>query len=117
MRLLIAVRLFGSWPSPASSNRVMGASTTFGASNFSSEEPPALMTRAGWYSNHACIAATFSDCLGSDSGPYFTKLCQPCQENSWLSHIATNGRYARASWMSDNHEFSWQGWQSFVKYG
>ena len=75
----------------------MGASTTWGGSNRSSDGPLGLNIRAGWYSKNAWFAATLRVCAGRVIPSNFCMLCQPCQLNSWLSHMQTNGQRARAS--------------------
>ena len=61
-RALMAARLFGSWLTPRASMLESGLFSTWGASNAS--PAPCLMTRAGWYSYHAWLAATFRVCAG-----------------------------------------------------
>ena len=47
--------------------------------------------------NQACMAATRRVWAGRVLPPNTCMPCQPCQENSWLSHMATKGNQARAS--------------------
>src|SRR4030095_15702363 len=62
MRLRIAIRLFGSSPSPFPSHLSILTFLTATAPN-SASEPLGGFTRAGTYSNQAWLAATLTLCL------------------------------------------------------